>query len=97
MKQRSRRSQFFLDHKHDRDCRACWKPTWSPRWGQHGGDPDRQATIDHIVPLARGGAKNDPKNWQLFCRKCNQEKGCIPDEIWQLPWYHPKRLITEKK
>jgi len=33
------------------------------------------ATIDHIVPKARGGT-SDRTNLQLACRKCNLEKGC---------------------
>lgn len=30
--------------------------------------------IDHVMPLALGGA-NDRSNLQLLCRKCNQSKG----------------------
>lgn len=36
--------------------------------------PER-LTIDHIVPLARGGS-DDLSNKQLLCEKCNQNKGC---------------------
>jgi hypothetical protein len=31
-------------------------------------------SVDHIVPLSKGGA-DDPSNWALMCRACNQAKG----------------------
>lgn len=33
-----------------------------------------ELTIDHIVPLAKGGT-NDLENLQLLCRSCNCKKG----------------------
>ncbi|AUZ88530.1 hypothetical protein CVO76_13455 [Arthrobacter agilis] len=30
--------------------------------------------LDHIVPIARGGALMDPDNWAASCRKCNRSK-----------------------
>lgn len=32
------------------------------------------ATIDHIIPLSRGGT-NDKRNLVLCCQKCNWDKG----------------------
>ncbi|UJR81468.1 HNH endonuclease [Sandaracinus amylolyticus] len=40
-----------------------------------------QATLDHVVPLARGG-RHVLANVQLLCRACNQRKGCTPPEFW---------------
>ncbi len=31
-------------------------------------------TVDHVVPLSRGG-RNDPSNLQLLCGPCNSAKG----------------------
>lgn len=43
------------------------------------GSPEN-ITIDHIIPLARGGA-NKRDNYQTLCGPCNQEKGsCMKDE-----------------
>ena len=45
---------------------------------------DRQATVDHIIPLSKGGAE-DFTNLQLLCRKCNVEKGdTILDEFGEV-------------
>ena len=34
-----------------------------------------QATLDHVQPLARGGAKYDVDNLVVACQPCNQKKG----------------------
>lgn len=35
---------------------------------------ERNKTIDHVIPLSRGG-RNHVSNYQLLCRKCNELKG----------------------
>ena len=38
-------------------------------------DSEYSATIDHIVPISRGGSVMDEKNWRICCKKCNNERG----------------------
>ena len=39
-----------------------------------GAEPPSELTIDHILPLTRGGT-NALDNLQLLCRPCNSSKG----------------------
>lgn len=32
------------------------------------------ALVDHIVPMADGGARLDPENWQSLCEECHATK-----------------------
>lgn len=36
--------------------------------------PDDSLTIDHVVPISKGGT-NDPANLRICCTKCNNLKG----------------------
>ena len=51
--------RFVMERDHYR-CRSCGSNLY----------PE----LDHIIPLARGGA-NDPSNLQVLCRGCNAQKG----------------------
>lgn len=62
----------------------CSRQQWQARWEFYGGkcwvcraDAD---SIDHIIPLARGGS-NWPSNLRPACRKCNSAKGA---RSWRL-------------
>lgn len=35
---------------------------------------DKQATIDHVVPLSKGGAEYDETNLVIACHSCNGKK-----------------------
>lgn len=50
--------------------RCCWCGLSMDRGGRGG----RGATLDHIVPLARGGA-DAPENLAAACRLCNAARG----------------------
>lgn len=47
-------------------------------------------TKDHIIPKAKGG-KNQLRNYQTMCEKCNKEKGS------RLVWINPEHKIAIKK
>ena len=35
----------------------------------------RMATIDHVIPISKGGNVSDIGNMRLACSKCNRKKG----------------------
>ena len=39
-----------------------------------GVEPRYQATLDHFMPRARGGAEYDEANLVVACRPCNEKK-----------------------
>lgn len=39
-----------------------------------GVEPRYQATLDHVMPRARGGAEFDEDNLVVACRPCNEKK-----------------------
>lgn len=39
------------------------------------GCTGQATTVDHILPMSRGGAPLDPANLQAACRHCNTSKG----------------------
>ena len=51
------------------------------------------ATVEHIVPKARGGADN-PENYALACYKCNNDRGDKPLE--QYLHERDQRVNTER-
>ena len=38
-------------------------------------DDDVMITVDHIIPLSKGGAREDLDNMQVMCQFCNSKKG----------------------
>lgn len=39
-----------------------------------------ESTIDHFIPISKGGSKYDIKNLVLSCHECNQSKGVLIPE-----------------
>lgn len=62
--------------------RASWKKRMlaadkrkrCPACDQSYNKTNRRPTVDHIVPLSRGGLDVEC-NWQLMCEMCNKKKG----------------------
>lgn len=48
--------------------------SWCPGY-QRGGHLAGDLTVDHVVPLAAGGAPFDIANCGVLCRSCNSTKG----------------------
>lgn len=38
-------------------------------------DDNIMITVDHILPLSKGGAREDLSNMQVMCQFCNSKKG----------------------
>ena len=58
-------------------------------------------TIDHVIPISRGGKKNDFKNAVCSCRNCNEliKRNRTPNEAGlKLIKYptEPKRIIGDR-
>lgn len=56
-----------------------------------------QFTIDHVIPLARGGS-DDPDNLALACFHCNRRKAdkltaLEPDSGKEVPLFNPRRDV----
>ena len=52
----------YVFNRDNYQCKSCGKT-----------QQETELTVDHIIPLARGGS-NDISNLQTLCRSCNQEK-----------------------
>lgn len=64
----SRRLRFEVLRRDQHTCRYCG-----------GQAPDVQLTVDHVVPVALGGA-DDPSNLVAACRDCNAGKASTSPE-----------------
>jgi 5-methylcytosine-specific restriction protein A len=51
---------------------------WCPGY-QRPVHPAADLTVDHVVPLAAGGAPFDIANTSVLCRACNSTKGASTD------------------
>jgi 5-methylcytosine-specific restriction protein A len=51
---------------------------WCPGY-ERPAHPARDLTVDHVVPLAAGGAPFDIGNTAVLCRSCNSTKGASID------------------
>jgi 5-methylcytosine-specific restriction endonuclease McrA len=51
---------------------------WCPGY-QRAAHPGADLTVDHVVPLAAGGAPFEIANCAVLCRFCNSTKGASTD------------------
>lgn len=54
-------------------------------------------TIEHLLPLARGGSWNEENLW-LACRRCNERKGTQIDAVdfetgHRVPLFNPRQQV----
>lgn len=61
-----------------------------------------ERTLDHVVPLSKGGAKHSIENIVMSCRLCNQKKGsCSPeyyyDQLRRFTWLKLPKKSSKKK
>lgn len=54
-------------------CWYCGVEVWLPNDGEPPGDIKTESTVDHIIPLSRGGSKR-LSNLVASCRSCNGSK-----------------------
>ncbi len=59
-------------------CFYCPRHTYLPRRGH--APTKGMATLEHIVPLSRGGARDPKENCVIACYACNQARGNMPIE-----------------
>lgn len=50
---------------------------------KHNNSLQNLATIDHVIPVSKGGPKLDEKNCVVSCRSCNSRKGNSLDESYR--------------
>lgn len=73
------RSEFLRNH--ELKCQYCGKKNLVPEIEDMSSARQRSilATIDHIIPISKGGAKFDPNNCVVACYPCNSKK---KDNLW---------------
>lgn len=71
--------------RHNNKCGYCGRPVYIKH---HLSMDDDRATIDHVIPISRGGT-HAQDNLRLACRKCNEAKGNMP------PWMFDAVIIRE--
>lgn len=59
--------------------------------------PERRATVDHVIPLSKGGGLIDKDNVVICCLPCNVAKGSTdPESFLASEWLIYRRMIATK-
>lgn len=79
---RKRRAKKLLFKRQGGKCYYCGVQTinWNPRLAVN---KPTLATLDHIVPLAHGGAFSPRENCVLACFRCNNERGTMDADAFR--------------
>ena len=76
-----RQSRLLWARQQIQTCHYCGCDLRPNRRGTFGWKPP-QRTVDHAVPLSRGGA-DAPHNWRVCCLSCNQKKANRTEEEYK--------------
>jgi len=76
---------FNLQTTSSAEAKRLWRSKIKEEWDYECAycGSERNLTIDHIVPRAKGGT-DFTKNCLCACHSCNQDKGHTPMEDWYL-------------
>jgi 5-methylcytosine-specific restriction endonuclease McrA len=74
-------------------CHYCGKEVVSVRQRNGVAPPKNTKTIDHKIPVARGG-RDLLKNYVIACRACNEEKGTLTYEEYLVVLKYRKGIQT---
>lgn len=94
---RKKRRRLFLFHSTDKDgnsaCELCRREFHI----DHVTGKKRTITLDHIIPLSRGGLdEND--NYAIMCTDCNRKKGSLTiDDLWAIKDILEGREVTREQ
>jgi len=55
-------------------CHYCTNKNLKIQWDNYYIPPNQKATIDHILPISKGGGVYDKMNIVVSCEECNRKK-----------------------
>ena len=74
-----RRVLLNLGRKYGWNCHWCGRETIY-NTDDYKKQPSNKATIEHLVPLSRGG-ENKYRNFRIACYRCNNARGSRPEHL----------------
>lgn len=94
----SYKNRVLLEHWINQDgiCPLCKKSILNPLTQYNLYTPNSMPTIDHIIPVSRGGKKGIRENGRVVHSICNLIRGNILDEEFNLE-YHLSKIETKLK
>ena len=81
IKQRVRERLF---HEQKGCCYYCGKPMLIGKGGPGYWLPHNFCTVDHIIPIAKGGARGATLNAVAACHRCNNQRGTKDARLFML-------------